>query len=128
MRKPPTTEDIRNELDEALKATFPASDAVSIVQPKGAKRDEGTTGQSAPPGSSANVPRLALHPPIWLKGCEAIRSLAELARALIKLAPLDPGGTAILRRRVNAADTPQAADHVGRDFRAWARARELLLD
>ena len=113
-------------LDDALRNTFPASDPVSMIQP-GVDRLGHETDRPKPVAmADKNVRPLALHPPIWLRGSEAIRSLSELAKALVDLSPLDPSGTAALRIRVDEAITPQAANSVGRDFREWAKARQLL--
>ena len=113
-------------LDDALRNTFPASDPISMIQP-GADRPEHETDRPNPVTmADKNVRPLALHPPIWLRGSESIRSLSDLAKALVDLAPLDPSGTAALRIRVDQAMTPQAANSVGRDFREWAKARQLL--
>ena len=113
-------------LDDALRNTFPASDPISMIQP-GADRPEHKTDRPNPATiADKNVRPLALHPPIWLRGSESIRSLSDLAKALVDLAPLDPSGTAALRIRVDEAMTPQAANSVARDFREWAKARQLL--
>lgn len=126
MRTSKKREEVQVTLDDALRNTFPASDPVSMIQPRADQPEREMDRPNPATIVDKNVPPLALHPPIWLRGSEAIRSLSELAKALVDFAPLDPSGTAALRLRVNEAITPQAANSVGEDFREWAKARQLL--
>ena len=122
--------ELDEKLDCALMDTFPASDPVSLIQP--APHEPELPDMADPPADAARryatLPHFALHPPVYLRDREPVRSLDEAAETVHRSLRgwSDSRSEGVLARLVDAA-TPEEAQEAGQLFRTWAKEWGLLI-
>jgi hypothetical protein len=124
--------ELDHKLDCALMDTFPASDPVSLIQPAPHEPEmptpAGRDGDASEARRYATLPHFALHPPVYLRDREPVRSLDEAAETVHRYLRgwSDARSEGVLARLVEAA-TPEEAEEAGRLFRTWAKEWGILI-